>query len=142
MDSGVGAGNIVLLQHDVFVIFAEGRVVWCRLHMPPHLSPSAGAAAGKSMLGYLASHVLVRRSSWLGAILDVRRGPSVVGPITLEGIERTFALAQDARKPLAALVGSAATQREQFGNVQRKAPRFTLVTDDPAVAVDWMTRAS
>ena len=141
MDSGVGATSVVLLQHELFVIFAVGRVVWCRLLMPAHLAPATGAAAGKSMLGYLATHVLVRRSSWLGVILDVRRGPSVVGPITLEGIEKTFMLAGEARKPLATLVGSAATQREQFGNIQRKAPRFTLVTDDPAVAVDWMTRA-
>jgi len=141
MDSGVGATSVVLLQHDLFVIFAVGRVVWCRLLMPAHLAPATGAAAGKSMLGYLANNVLVRRSSWLGVIVDVRRGPSVVGPVTLEGIEKTFTLAGEVRKPLAALVGSSATQREQFGNVQRKAPRFTLVTDDPAVAVDWMTRA-
>jgi hypothetical protein len=141
MDSGVGATSVVLLQDELFVIFAVGPVVWCRLLMPQHVAPATGAAAGKSMLGYLANHALVRRSSWLGVILDVRRGPSVVGPITLQGIERTFALAEESRKPLAALVGSAATQREQFGNVQRKAPRFTLVTDDPALAVDWMTRA-
>jgi hypothetical protein len=141
MDSGVGATSVVLLQHELFVVFAMGRVVWCRLLMPPHLAPATGAAAGKSLVAYLADNVLVRRSSWLGVIIDVRRGPSVVGPVTLQGIERTFALAEEVRKPLAALVGSAATQREQYGNVQRKAPRFTLVTDDPAVAVDWMTRA-
>lgn len=141
MESGVDATGVVLLQHDLFVIFAVGRVVWCRLLMPPHLAPATGAAAGKSMLSYLADNVLVRRSSWLGVIVDVRRGPSVVGPITLDGIEKTFLLAEEVRKPLAALVGSAATQRDQYGNVQRKAPRFTLVTDDPTVAVDWMTRA-
>lgn len=63
------------------------------------------------------------------------------GSVTLDGLEKTFTLAEEVRKPLAALVGSAATQRDQFGNIQRKAPGFTLVTEDPAVAVDWMTRA-
>jgi hypothetical protein len=132
---------VVLLEHELFVVFAEGRVVWCRVLMPAQVAPATGAAAGKSALGYLADNVLVRRSSWLGVILDVRSAPSVVGPVTLQGLERTFVLAEEARKPLAALVGKAATQRDQFATLQRHAPRFSLVTDTPAVAVDWMTRA-
>lgn len=141
MDFRRDAAGVVLLQHELFAITAEGRVVWCRMLMSPQVAPSVGAAAGKSLFDYLTSHVLVRRSSWLGVILDVRRAPSVVGPITFQGLERVFALTEEVRKPLAVLIGSAATQREQFGKLQRSAPRFSIVTDDLATAADWMTRA-
>jgi hypothetical protein len=135
------APSVVLLQHDLFLIVAERRVVWCRVLTPPHINPGAGAAAGKSAFTYLMSHVLVRRSSWLGVVLDVRRGPSVVGPITFQGLEGLFSHAEEVRKPFAVLIGSATAQREQFGKLQLNAPRFTLVTTEPADAVGWMTRA-
>ena len=141
MDLRPDSASVVLLQHELFSIVAERRVVWLRVRMPPQLAPAAGAAAGKAALSYLTSHVLVRRSSWLGVVADVRHGPSVVGPVTFQGLERLFALTEEARKPLAVLIGSAATQRDQFGNLQRNAPRFTLVTDNAGAAVEWMTRA-
>jgi len=107
MDSRADAASVVLLEHELFVIVAERRVVWCRVLTPPNVTPAAGAAAGKSAFAYLMTHVLVRRSSWLGVVADVRRGPSVAGPVTLQGLEQLFIHAEEVRKPLAMLIGAA-----------------------------------
>ncbi len=132
----------VLLKDDVYVIRADRRVVWCEVATPRGLNPARGAAAAQIMSTYLTEHVLQRRSPWIGLIVDVRRGPSVVGPVTLQLIERMFAQGELARKPIAALVGAAPTQAQQFGAAARAcAPNFGTVTESPSRALDWMTSA-
>jgi hypothetical protein len=139
---GVEAGPAaqILAKGDVYVIRADRRVVWCEVATPRGLAPARGAAAAESMTAYLTQHVLQRRSPWIGLIVDVRRGPSVVGPVTLVQLERVFAEAELARKPIAALIGDAPAQAQQFGAAAHTyAPRFGTVTDSPSLALDWMT---
>jgi hypothetical protein len=94
------------------------------------------------MTAYLTQHVLQRRSPWLGLVVDVRRGPSVVGPVTLQLIEQMFSHAELARKPMAALVGTAPAQIQQFGTAARTcAPHFGTVTESQHRALDWMMLA-
>jgi hypothetical protein len=141
---GVEAGpsTQILLKSELYVIRAERRVVWCDVATPQGLAPARGAAAAQSMAAYLTEHVLQRRSPWIGVVLDVRRGPTVVGPVTLQLIERLFAHAELARKPLAALVGNAPAQTQQFGTAARTcAPHFGTVTESQNRAIDWMMSA-
>jgi hypothetical protein len=99
-----------------------------------------GAKAAELISEYLLREVLRKGSSWLGLVLDVTRGPSVVGPNTLRVVEGLFRAAEDARKPLAMLLGSTATQRAQFEIVARDcAPRYGCLVDNAEAARDWMT---
>jgi hypothetical protein len=142
MDARLNAQKAILVQDDLYVIRAERRVVWVQLVTPPNIDPRRGAAAAGAIATYLLGSVLERRSSWLGLILDVRQGPTVMGPLTLALAEQIFQRAEEVRKPLAALIGPAPAQREQFSALQRAhAPRFALATEDAKAAADWMTRA-
>jgi hypothetical protein len=139
---GVDAGPAtqILVKDDVYVIRADRRVVWCDVTIPRGHDPARGAAAAQVMTAYVTQHVLQRRSHWIGFVLDVRRGPSVVGPVTLQLIERMFAHAELARKPMAALVGTAPAQVQQFDAAARTcAPHFGTVTESQNRALDWMT---
>ena len=142
MTAPSGLESEILVNDDVFVIRAERRVVWCEVNTPRQLSPARGAEAAQAIAAYMLENVLQRRSRWLGLIIDVRRGPSVVGPITLETIERMFERAETCRKPVAALVSAAAAQADQYETVIRThAPRFGKVVLSPADALEWMTAA-
>jgi len=132
----------VLLEDELFVIRAEGRVVWFELHTRPGTNPARGAEVARVAGTYLIDNVLQRRSSWRGAVLDVREGPSVFGPITRAVSEAMFRKAEEARKPLCALIGTAPSQRAQFeALVTEHAPRFAKVVDTVAAAQDWMRDA-
>jgi hypothetical protein len=142
MDARLDVQKAILAQDDLYIIRAERRVVWVQLQTPPHIDPKRGAAAAQAITSYLLGNILERRSSWLGLVLDVRCGPTVMGPLTLSAAEQVFQRAEQIRKPLAALIGSAPAQLEQFTELQQAhAPRFGKVTTDAAAAVDWMTRA-
>lgn len=131
----------MLLGDRLFQIWQEGRIVWCEVIIPANVTPDEGAAAGKAMGHYLLSQVLVPRSAWSGLILDVRRGPSVVGPVTLQVNERIFKAAEDSLKPIAVLVGAKPTLRSQYASICREyAPRFSMLTTEPKVALDWLMR--
>jgi hypothetical protein len=132
----------VLVEDELYVIRAEGRVVWFELHTRPNTTPARGAEAARTAGAYLLEHVLQRRSSWLGAILDIREGPSVIGPVTLGMSEQMFRKAEESRKPLCALIGRAPSQRAQYEDiVLEHAPRFGKVVDSVAAAQDWMRDA-
>ena len=142
MDFRLYATDAVLVRDDLYVIRAERRVVWCEVLTPPQVAPAQGAAAARAISEYLLENVIARRSSWLGVVLDVRKGPTVVGPVTLGLLEKMFARAEQVRKPLAALLGTARAQGDQFRGVQQAhAPRYGMVTDRVELAVDWMTTA-
>jgi hypothetical protein len=142
MDARLDAQRAILVQDELYVIRAERRVVWVELQTPPHIDPKRGAAAAVAITSYLLGSVLARRSSWLGLILDIRRGPTVMGPLTLTAAEQVFQRAEQLRKPLAALISAAPAQLEQFTALQQThAPRFAKVTADAKAAIDWMTRA-
>jgi hypothetical protein len=132
----------VLLEDELHVIRSAGRVVWCHVRIPRTTHPSAGAEAAKRVGRYLIDNVLHRRSPWLGLILDVRQGPSVVGPCTRQASSKMFESAEHARKPLAVLTVGDGTQHAQFLSLAvAHAPKFALITSDAAEAVDWMTQA-
>ena len=142
MDYRLDSADAILVRDELFVIRAERRVVWCAVFTPPNVAPAQGAAAARAMSEYLLGKVITRRSSWIGVVLDVRKGPTVVGPITLGVLEQMFARAEQVRKPLASLIGTARAQGDQFRSVQQAlAPRFGMVTDRQEMAVDWMTTA-
>jgi hypothetical protein len=142
MDFRLDATDAVLMRDELFVIRAERRVVWCEVFTPPQVAPAQGAAAARTISEYLLENVIARRSSWLGVVLDARKGPTVVGPVTLGVLEKIFARAEQVRKPLAALIGTARAQGDQFRSIQQAhAPRFGMVTDRLEMAADWMTTA-
>jgi hypothetical protein len=137
-----GLANTILVEDELFLLRAEGRVVWFQVLTRPNTTPARGAEAARKGGGYLLEHVLRRRSSWRGAVLDVREGPSVFGPVTLRVCEEMFRNAEEARKPLCALVGRAPSQRAQYESlVAEFAPRFGKVVDTVVGARDWMTEA-
>lgn len=117
-----------------------GRVVWCDITIPKNTEPVAGAAAAKRVCQYLLDNVLHRRSPWLGLIFDVRGGPSVIGPITLEVSSKLFISAEQARKPLAVLtVASRPIHAQHCELAAVHSRRYALVTDQIDRAMDWMT---
>jgi hypothetical protein len=131
----------ILLGDKLFQIWHEGRIVWCEVIIAANVTPDEGAAAGKAMGHYLVHQVLTLRSSWLGVILDVRRGPSVVGPVTLQVNERILKTAEEARKPIAVLIGAKPTLRSQYASMcAEHAPRFAMLTSEPKVALDWLMK--
>lgn len=142
MDFRPPGDRSLLVEHDLFVIRAEGRVVWFELRTRPNTDAARGAESARVAGGYLMDHVLQRRSRWLGVILDVREGPSVLGPITRGVSEQMFRRAEETRKPLCAIVGGALSQRAQYEQlVAEYAPHFGKVVDNVPAARDWMTAA-
>jgi hypothetical protein len=136
-----GRRRAILLGDKLYQIWHDGRIVWCEVIIAANVTPDEGAAAGKAMGHYLVSQILVPRSTWLGVILDVRRGPSVVGPVTLQVNERILKSAEDARRPIAVLIGAKPTLRSQYTSLCSEfAPRFSLLTSEPKVALDWLMR--
>jgi hypothetical protein len=131
--------GVVLLEDHFFIIRSVGRVVWCHLLIPKNTPPSAGADAAQRLGKYLLDKVLYPRSSWLGLILDVRKGPSVFGPITRELNSKLFVAAERARKPLAVVTIGQGAQHSQFCELAAQAPQFAVVTSVVDEAVDWMT---
>src|SRR5690606_449095 len=94
---------MTLLEDELHVVRSVGRVVWCDITVPKHTQPTAGAEAARRVCQFLNEKVLHRRSPWLGLVLDVRQGPSVIGPITRELSSSLFQSAEQARKPFAVL---------------------------------------
>lgn len=137
------ASELILVQDPLYTIRSQGRVVWCEVSIARNVDPASGASAGERMTDFLLEHVLTRRSRWLGTIVDVRRGPSVFGPRTLVAVERMFGGAEQARRRIAALVGTAPTQQAQFTSVAAAhSPTMGRVTEDVAVAKEWVTRGA
>jgi hypothetical protein len=133
-------GATELFVDDLHVVRAVGRVVWCTVSVPQHTPPAVGAAAAQRAGEYLIANVLQRRSSWLGLILDVRRGPSVFGPITRAVTVSFFESAEAAHKPFAVVTVGPDTRHDQYAALAAAhAPRFALVTSDVKQASDWMT---
>jgi hypothetical protein len=133
-------GALLLAQGDTFVIQGAGRVVWCKISVPRGLPPARGAAAGEAISTFLLEQVLERRSPWLGVVFDVRDGPSVIGPVSLRAMDRILDGAERSKRRMAILVRPSALVNEQLSSLARaRAPRFAIVTDDPAAALDWMT---
>jgi hypothetical protein len=129
-----------LYRDDLHGIVSAGRVVWCVVAVPERTPAAAGAAAAKRAGDYLIANVLQRRSPWLGLILDVRRGPSVFGPITRSVTVRMLEHAESAHKPFAVLTGGTTTQHQQYAALAAShAPRYALVTSEERQADDWMT---
>jgi len=138
----VGRPRVFLVRDTLYQIWHEGRIVWCEVIIRPNVAPEDGAAAGKAMGQFLVHQVLVPRSNWLGVVLDLRRGPSVIGPVTLSVNEQIFKAAEASRRPIAAVVGAAPTLRSQYARLcDENAPRFSLVTTEPKVALDWLARS-
>jgi hypothetical protein len=139
--SGLDLGNgHVLARGDTFVVYGLRRVVWCELDVPGGLNPARGAAAAEEMTTFLLDRVLERHSAWLGVVIDMRRGPSVLGPISLRATERVLERAESVRRRLAVLTGLAPTLEDQLSALVRaRAPRFALVTTERSAALDWMT---
>lgn len=132
----------VLAEDELYVIRAEGRVVWFQLRTRPNTDATRGAEVARTAGGYLLDNVLQRRSSWLGLVLDIREGPSVIGPVTLRVTEQMFRQAEESRKPLCALIGRAPSQRSQYEAIVLEcSPRFGKVVDTVAAARDWMSQA-
>lgn len=138
-DIAVGSGR-ELARGATFVIHGARRVVWCTISVPPGLDPAQGAAAGEAMGAYLLDHVLSRHSEWLGVVLDVREGPSVLGPISLRVMERILERTELVRRPLAIVMGPRPRLEEQLSAIVRQlAPRFATLTNERSKALDWMT---
>jgi hypothetical protein len=138
-DLAIGSGR-ELARGATFVIHGARRVVWCKITVPPGLDPARGAAAGEELGTYLLDHVLARHSEWLGVVLDVRDGPSVLGPISLRVMERILERAELVRRRVAIVMGSRPQLKEQLSAlVSGLAPRFATLTDDRSKALDWMT---
>lgn len=132
-------GGQELFSDELHDIRSVGRVVWCVVAVPERTPPAAGAAAAQRAGDYLVANVLQRRSPWLGLILDVRRGPSVFGPITRAVTVRLLESAESAHKPFAVLTGGTTTQHDQYAALASHAPCYALVTSDVRQANDWMT---
>ncbi|HEX2734382.1 MAG TPA: hypothetical protein VHM70_22385 [Polyangiaceae bacterium] len=129
-----------LLSGELFQIHAKGRIVFCTISIPRGLLPQQGAAAAEKMADYLVSEVLVRGSPWLGLVLDVTAGPSVVGPRTHTAADRVFRSAEQSRKPLAVLVLRDGAQWAQFEALRNSlAPRYVALVHSETEARDWMT---
>jgi hypothetical protein len=129
----------VLIQAELYDIRSDGRVVRCTLHVPTRTPPQDGAKAGTAMNDWLIANALRPRSGWLGVIMDVRDGPSVLGPVTRSTTERLFEASEQSRRPLAVLVSSSAALFEQFSAMSRRcAPQYSMVTSDPAAALAWI----
>lgn len=129
-----------LFVDDLHTIRDLGRVVWCQVAVPERTPAASGAAAAQRVGDYLIANVLQRRSSWLGLVLDVRRGPSVFGPITRAVTVRLLESAEGANKPFAVLTAGNTTQHSQYATLaSAHAPRYGLVTADAQQAHDWMT---
>lgn len=129
-----------LYRDDLHSVRNVGRVVWCVVAVPERTPPAAGAAAAQRAGEYLVTNVLQRRSPWLGLILDVRRGPSVFGPITRSVTVRLLEGAEGAHKPFAVLTGGTTTQHQQYATLAAShGPHYVLVTSDARQASDWMT---
>lgn len=138
-DQIVGSGR-ELARGATFVIVGARRVVWCKITVPPGLDPAAGAAAGEELGSYLIDEVLARHSEWLGIVLDVRDGPSVLGPISLRVMERILERAERVRRRVAIVMGPSPRLEEQLSAIVRSlAPRFATLTQDRSTALDWMT---
>src|SRR5689334_4855357 len=133
-------GGTELFRDDLHVVRGIGRVVWCVVSVPQRTPAAAGAEAARRVGDFLIANVLQRRSSWLGLILDVRRGPSVFGPLTRAVTVRLLESAEGAQKPFAVVTVGAAAQHEQYSTLAAAhAPRFALVTSQAQQADDWMT---
>jgi hypothetical protein len=140
--AGAGSAGLKLLEDELHLVRSVGPVVWCDVIIPKNTQPVAGAEAAKRIGTYLTEHVLHRRSSWLGLILDVRQGPSVFGPVTREVCMNLFTNAEQARKPFAVITVPSRQLHAQYCDLAAAhAPRFGLVTNEPDRAMDWMTHA-
>jgi NAD(P)-dependent dehydrogenase (short-subunit alcohol dehydrogenase family) len=133
-------GSGALLVHDeLFLIRSDARIIWCHVLTPQRVSPARGAAAAEAMAAYLIEHVLQRRSPWLGLMLDIRKGPSVFGPVTRAAVQRMFDQAERTRKRVSVLVAASPVQRAQFAELAAgHAPRYCQVTDAERAALDWV----
>jgi hypothetical protein len=132
-----------LARGATFVIHGAHRVVWCKIDVPRGLDPAQGAAAGEELGAFLIDRVLERHSEWLGVVLDVREGPSVLGPISLRVMERILERAELVRRRIAIVLGKSPALEAQLSAVVRSlAPRFVILTDDRRKALDWMTASS
>jgi hypothetical protein len=130
----------VLARGDTFIIRGARRVVWCKISVPRGLDPMRGAAAAEELGAFLLEQVLERHSPWLGIVIDVRDGPSVLGPISLRVMERILERAELVRRRVAIYLDHATSLKEQLASLSlASAPRFGKVTDDRSVALDWMT---
>jgi hypothetical protein len=131
-----------LVENELYAIRSEGRTIWSELRTLGNTSPTRGAQAGLEIEEYLIEHVLQRRSMWLGVILDVRRGPSVFGPVTRASLERIFRAAQQSRKRIGVFVGPGPVQRAQFDELATEcAPAFVHVADQQQAVLDWISGA-
>lgn len=128
------------MEDELYQVRAQGRVVWSKIFIPAGLPPTRGAKVAETLVDYLVRNVALKGSPWLGMVLDITQGPSVVGPATLRACERVFRAAELSKKPLAVLVGSPVTQRAQFESFcQQFAPSYSTVVDSADAAHEWMT---
>jgi hypothetical protein len=139
VDLSASRAGTVLLKDELFLIRSEARIVWCHVLTPQSVSPARGAAAADVATAYLNEHVLQRRSPWLGLLLDIRKGPSVFGPVTRAAMQRMFEHADRAHKRVAVLVGASPVQRTQFSELaEQYAPSYCRVSDTEPAALDWV----
>ena len=132
-------GARVLAQGDTYVVQGAGRVAWAKISVPRGLDPARGAAAGEELGNFLVDQVLMPHSPWLGLVLDVRAGPTIIGPKSLRVMESLFDRAESVRRRLAILVGAAPILNQELLNLARsRAPIHALVTEAAPRALDWV----
>src|SRR5689334_10854123 len=101
MTHAARVANSILVQSELYEIRGEGRVVRCTVHVPTRTPPQEGAKVAVAIGDWLLANALRPRSGWLGVILDVRDGPSVLGPVTRSMAEKLFEASEQSRRPLA-----------------------------------------
>lgn len=122
-----------------FEMVASDAIVRCVVVNRPDIDAEEGARCAKRMHDVLISKVLVRDSSYVGLIFDVRRGPDVFGPKTRAALEELFRTAEISGKRLALRLGDAAIQRLQFGSLCRDcAPLTSKIVETDLDAHHWL----
>lgn len=131
--------GIVLSYGPIFTIRSLGSIAWCEVTNRDDVSPEEGARCAATIQEVLTVQVLAPQSPYRGLVIDVRQGPTAVGPKTRATLERIFVAATTSQRRVAVLVGSSATQRMQFGNLCREHAReYGQVFQTEASAREWL----
>jgi hypothetical protein len=129
-----------LAEGDNHLIATRDSLLICQVWVRDDLSKEQGAKNAAEMSDYLIGYLQAEARRCRGLIFDVRRGPSVFGPVTRAVLLRLFAAAAATKTRVAVLVGDSAMQSLQFASICQEAGCEHSLFDGEPAAILWFAK--
>jgi len=127
-----------LKEGDNHLISERDGLAVCQIWIRSDLSSEQGAKNAEEMVTFLQDVVLRAGTKYRGIIFDVRRGPTVFGPITRTTLTGLVTRSASQKVRVAIVCSESATQILQFRSLCTGSPSMAQVFDNEAGALQWL----